>query len=212
MRNLIDGCTTPSEIASPAACDWAYLAGLFDGEGCIKTAFKTYTTGNRRSTWQLSLDICNTHRPVIEWVQSMFGGFAYTQEREEAHVRRRFHWASRSGAGCLFVLRGILPYLRIKREQAELAIDFLETVNPRFCKGVILTDDDLKMRQDLVFQLRESRWKEWDAFPKEERHPKSCLNCGEEFMPSTKDSKHCSRRCLGAYSQRARRAQLRRQA
>jgi hypothetical protein len=98
----------------------AYIAGLVDGEGCIQI--------NRRDNGKrfgLYVSIDNTDRRMIEWLERTIQyGFCTVQKK-----RAKANW----NAGYRFVvqeryaadlLQRVKPYLVIKREQAEVALEF----------------------------------------------------------------------------------------
>lgn len=107
----------------------AYVAGLFDGEGCIlvrehaqervmKGKIKTY------NIQQLKVTLSMSHFPTIRAIYDQFGGAitrsAYANNRNPNHaiIYCWIHWSN--GAGDF--LTAIYPFLIAKREQARLAI------------------------------------------------------------------------------------------
>lgn len=168
--------------------DVAYLAGLFDGEGCLKLS------GRRGRS--INLDICNTYLPVLEWAYATFGGYICTQERSAAEIekghRRRFHWTVFSAESIEKILKLMLPYLKIKKDQTVLALKFLDTVF-QHC-GQPLTDAENKEREKLVTAIKESRWHEWPAIPKR-RWPMLRCACGKKFRQKSTTHTYCSVRC-----------------
>lgn len=102
--------------------DLAYIAGLLDGEGSINIL----SSRSRCNQFWLSVTIANNHLPTLEWVMAVVDGGAI----KNAHGRMRpsdtapvYKWqiCSRQAAD---LLSKLLPFLRIKREQAEVAIEF----------------------------------------------------------------------------------------
>ncbi len=96
--------------------DLAYTAGIIDGEGwiCIKRTPRAY---------QITVGVGNTNEWLINWLQFSFGGGVYPRTGLADNQKPQWHWnLSTRQAGNFLKL--ILPYLRIKRPQAELAIQF----------------------------------------------------------------------------------------
>lgn len=97
----------------------AYLAGLIDGEGSIML----YRRGDGSA---MRLAITNTYRPVLEWCQATcgVGNIVDVKATHDAakHKAQRI-WLVNSQAAAS-VLEQIEPYLIIKKEQAQLAIEF----------------------------------------------------------------------------------------
>ena len=115
----------------------AYIAGLLDGEGCIKTTGKGY----------LQIDIGNTYEDALQFVKSILGGYIYTikapmQVYQGAIIHRKvyYRWVL-CGKGAAEVLALLLPYLIIKKEQAVLGIKLTETSNIKLRAGI-----DAKLR------------------------------------------------------------------
>lgn len=97
-----------------------YVAGLFDGEGCIVIYDRGY--GGRP---QLRATITNTHEGVIDWLRERVArGTVITKhytKPEQAHFKDSYTWQV-YGQNAVFFLRQILPYLVVKRARALEAI------------------------------------------------------------------------------------------
>lgn len=97
----------------------AYIAGFFDGEGCI-TVSRRNSSGCRYS---IICIITQKKREVLDLIKSYFGGYIVIQERNRREndfiCRLRFSpLASRE------FLEAIEPYLIVKKEQAQIAIEY----------------------------------------------------------------------------------------
>lgn len=102
--------TDPIEIA--------YVAGLFDGEGCI-------TSGNGHFRLQLAM----TDQAVIYWL-GRWGGTV--RERSVVGNRKRcWRWLVMADEDVAATLAVLLPYLRVKRAQAEVALAALTSGRAR---------------------------------------------------------------------------------
>lgn len=104
--------------------DRAYIAGLFDGEGCV-ILYKRIRKPTNRVEFSLVVSIGNTHRPTLEWIKNQFGGSI--AKRHNGTNLPVWEWkaSNRSAYDFLWVL---LPYCRIKKAQIELAIEAHETI------------------------------------------------------------------------------------
>ncbi len=100
----------------------AYLAGLFDGEGCVGILFKK-NKGNKAACFKLQCSVTSTDKSILEWAKETTGlGCLY--ERKKIPKRRvTYQWLF-CGFGAEQILRVLLPHSRIKREQIELALEF----------------------------------------------------------------------------------------
>lgn len=119
-----------AELAGIAATDWAYSAGIVDGEGSIFIK-RTKPNGRQRGKscqHTLVVIVTNTDLQLLDWLQGLFGGSVGLpkQPQSSAVIRgtRPCKVWQVGGARASAVLRGILPYMRIKREQAEIGIAF----------------------------------------------------------------------------------------
>lgn len=139
----------PAFDHTPTHLQCAYLAGLIDGEGSIIIKHK-----NHRQ-YSILLTIYNSHEPVLQWVTSHFGcGFVCTQrnqrDRDQVPV---YAWTSASFRA-YHVLRATLPYLIIKKAQAEIVIEFQEALTSKQRhRWNQITDDDLQWREEQRLRL-----------------------------------------------------------
>lgn len=97
----------------------AYLAGFIDGEGSIML----YRRGVRCF---LRLAVASCDLFILEWIQEQTGvGANITKHTQEtAKHRLAYAWTCNSEAA-ESVIRQLLPDLKIKRLQAELALAFM---------------------------------------------------------------------------------------
>ena len=107
-----------------------YVAGLFDGEGCIRIdeydikANATRPKAYRRTQLRVMLNM--THFPTIRALYDQFGGMITRSDGSHRRNPRhaiRYDWTSWSGQAAEF-LEQILPFMIAKREQAKIAILF----------------------------------------------------------------------------------------
>jgi hypothetical protein len=96
-----------------------YLAGYFDGEGCI-----TVLSLARGRYPQLRITIVSADQEVLKLFAGLFGKNVY--EVTKSHLRwavssRLYRW-SVSGFEAVSILRMLEPHLVAKREQARVAL------------------------------------------------------------------------------------------
>lgn len=99
----------------------AYLAGFFDGEGCIhvnKMKLRTHTG------YSLTLEITQRrdNNEILHYVRSKFGG-NFHHKRATFTSNPYDRW-SIHGNQAINMLVQLLPYLRLKKLQAEVAISY----------------------------------------------------------------------------------------
>ena len=99
--------------------DLAYLAGFFDGEGCI------YIQGPRpkRHCYQLSVRISQANRWILERYRMAFGGLIREIKPTSATAKCIWQWII-SGKQAMEFLNTIYPYLILKQCEARVAIEF----------------------------------------------------------------------------------------
>lgn len=96
--------------------DAAYIAGFLDGEGCI-SFYK------RQSSVGVKLFAYNCKRSVLDWMAEITGvGSVTTHSRESAKHAQAYYWQL-NGRAVTTLLAEVRPYLRLKGEQADLAIE-----------------------------------------------------------------------------------------
>lgn len=113
-------------ILNLTVAEVAYLAGIIDGEGSI-TIYKYNRKPRLYSTYCLRLLITNTNKDLIYWIQSKLGkgcvNYIKSLHREKPALR--YNITSGKAAE---VLKLVLPYLIVKKEQAEIGIAFREII------------------------------------------------------------------------------------
>lgn len=101
-----------------------YLAGFFDGEGCItfqKFFSKKY---QRKYVTAINIEICQKEPAVLFLYRNRFGGFIWTRKN-----RTLSQWQLNGARKIEIFLNAVKPYLIIKRIEAELALELLEKIS-----------------------------------------------------------------------------------
>lgn len=121
--------------------DAAYIAGIIDGEGSIMVLPK-------RGTCIIKVSVSNTYQPLVDWLQEVTGvGSVVVQRRaSERHSECRYWQCYSDAAGS--ILKQILPHLRIKRAQAELALSVQERLHDPKLKA------DRTWQQEAIIQMQ----------------------------------------------------------
>jgi len=101
--------------------DLVYLAGIIDGEGSILgNCYGTYGKGSQ----SVFLSISNTSSDLMDWLCNKFGGKSTNQVRYDGNHKEAYHWMLYARGGLVEILRAILPHLKIKQLQAQIALDY----------------------------------------------------------------------------------------
>lgn len=127
----------------PSQADFIYLAGIVDGEGCIRV--------NNAPR----LHITNTSQILIEWLVDRFGGYVWVQQTSFVDNNKpRFQWEV-SARQCEAILQQIVPFLVIKKLQAQLVLDY-------YSEGVSVHGGAQERRATLKERLHMLNKKGWD--------------------------------------------------
>lgn len=104
--------------------DLAYIAGIVDGEGCIRIKkAKAYRCQGRVTPgYHASIQIKMVDEPAIRFIAETLGGWYYKQEKNCKGGRLLYCWAA-SDKKAADIIRTLLPYLRIKKTQAEAVLE-----------------------------------------------------------------------------------------
>ena len=103
--------------------DLAYIAGIIDGEGCLRFSRHDHKI-NMTPSFLPRVDIANTAEIVCRFLQTAFGGSVYT-EKKKVGQKLCWRWVAQ-GERAYDLLKLIKPYLMIKKPQANLLIESWE--------------------------------------------------------------------------------------
>jgi len=141
----------------------AYLAGFFDGEGSI-----AITRSNNRYTMKVEVTQLDP-APLIRF-QSRFGGSLFRKPDRRGY-RSMISWVVVAG-GAEHMLNALRPYMSVKREQADVALEFRARIlNPNPDRTIELAE-----RERLYQLCRDLKQANYDEIelpppaPKEQNH------------------------------------------
>lgn len=142
---------TDATIDALSELDCAYLAGLIDGEGSICVLRHNGRGGMK--TFYPAISIAMTHRGVLDWVSGLFALSVSDVPRSPQGWRNQ-HSFRIHGKRAVALCRRLLPYLRVKREQAALVLAFpFEDRRGRPRNGRQLPAAIIQQRADLRDQV-----------------------------------------------------------
>lgn len=98
------------------ATDLAYAAGVMDSDGSI--SIRVSRRGANAEYHFAVAKVGQCDPVVVYWLKEMFGGSVQVSERRGSIF---YDWVVASRLAAAF-LQQVLPYLKIKRAQAELAV------------------------------------------------------------------------------------------
>ena len=109
-------------------CDRAYIAGLFDGEGCV--SYKQYNrkrAHNKKAypTWQIRLEIAMTDRSVLVWLNEILGVGTVGEKRYKTKYtkgwKKQWRWRC-SHRDAFYVCCLIWPWTHVKLPEIQKII------------------------------------------------------------------------------------------
>ena len=137
----------------------AYMAGIIDGEGSITMGNYSFTA-KKTPQFTTYLAITTTDIALCEWLMNTFTGkfHKYTARQIPENSRRTPYRWQVTGNRLTDILSKTLPYLIIKKYQAEIMLKMRETYNNRFYmrgkQGPSISKELIAYRFSLAKELR----------------------------------------------------------
>ncbi len=135
-----------------------YLAGIIDGEGCIrmgKQKYQAHPNWNPQFYGCISVGMVN--KQVIELLRDTFTPNRPNKIYTERVQGRKpvYRWIARKDQEVMAILKELHPLLLIKKEQAEIVMAFLESKNTKgFQRNKGLPPQELRWREGLFQQMK----------------------------------------------------------
>lgn len=120
----------------------SYIAGHFDGEGCVRFRLKDKHRNFRTPCLQLQI----THLPTLEMYKTLFGGNIY--EAKNKIGKPMFKWLLTNFNDILYFVNSIAPFSMEKKEQLELVKKWV-IKRKEFKKTEKLPDSFISFTDDL---------------------------------------------------------------
>lgn len=121
-----------------------YLAGFFDGEGCIMIHHHE-ARGVRGRHITVNVTLTNNNQELLLLVQRSFEGSMSSYKNKHRYIHR-LSWTNKDNIRCL--LEKILPYLILKRDHALLMLEYIKQRPPQ--KRATLTPKDISFAKRMV--------------------------------------------------------------
>jgi hypothetical protein len=153
----------------------AYLAGIIDGEGCIGINILPSHSGTVKRL-QLRVLVANTNYQLISWLCETTGiGYVFKKIRKNnPKAKDGYEWIVNS-LKALWLLHQVKDYLVIKKEQASVAIEFQNTIDP--CRhGIFVPQEIVERRYELKKLMNELNKKGVSITEKTANSEKPLLN------------------------------------
>jgi len=101
----------------------AYAAGIIDGEGCVHIRRCKKHNSFWPHIYDLHIFVSSSDQLLTHWLHEQFGGHTCKCKPPPCGHYPKYQWCIQANQANQF-LQNILPYLLLKKEQAELAIKF----------------------------------------------------------------------------------------
>jgi len=134
---------------------FSYLAGIIDGEGTIRIGANNPPAKwpNRNIVYYASIGLGMTDKAVIELFAKKFGG----NLRKECVPNRKivYRWGTCGSKVVPEIIKRLLPYLIVKKKQAELVIKFCEERKTTgFRRNKKLPISELQRREEFYWKVK----------------------------------------------------------
>lgn len=124
----------------------AYIAGLFDGEGCVLVSHP------KTARSSIVIQITNSNRDAIEYVARLLeGSSVYNQKR---YGRKEIWRLQLSGKLAIDALELLLPYLIVKKDVAEMAIDFYDACLVQGRRHKAVSEAEMVLRESYTSKIK----------------------------------------------------------
>lgn len=100
----------------------AYVAGFFDGEGSLGIY------GENAESFVIQLD--STCEYIVHFLAYKYGGTVSVSHQSTATTQTSYKWRIRDTHQAVKFLLTVMPYLRLKQDQAALMLRYLRTRRP----------------------------------------------------------------------------------
>lgn len=133
-----------------------YLAGAIDADGCVGIAKMAQTVRGKSLRYDARLQLTNTNLPFLELVKAQYGGHIKIANRgantsPKWKTGYQLCWGTKSSE---VVIRQILPYLIIKKERAELALQLRSTMGHFGGQGHRLPQEVIEKRENIFQRMK----------------------------------------------------------
>jgi hypothetical protein len=142
---------------------WAYIACAVDGEGTIGFhKVKAGKHGRKSDGFLPRVAVTNTNYAFLEWIGTQLGGHPHLAHKATETRKACYVWEVRCGPRVTAILKNLLPYLIIKKQQAIVMLEYCDRRSRRYrnlerdSKGRMktweLSQEELQLVQE-IYQL-----------------------------------------------------------
>lgn len=131
--------------------DLAYIAGIIDGEGSILITRDVYS--NKNPVMRVIIRVGMIEEIALKFMHEILGVGRFYKEKPYHHKRAMNRLVITSYDEVKFTLEQLLPYLKVKKSQALLGLDFIS--NCRGKMGHWLAPEAIDKRLQYWIKMRE---------------------------------------------------------
>ena len=133
----------------------AYIAGLFDGEGCV--SYKQYMrkrSHNKKAypTWQIRLEMAMTDKSILVWVCEVLGVGTVTEKKYKTAYtvgwKKQWRWRC-SHRDAYYVSCLLFPYAHVKLAGIQKIISHYAKRRLKVLNDKVVSLDDYKETMNL---------------------------------------------------------------
>lgn len=139
--------------------DVAYLAGIFDGEGCVHIKRNKRKDCPKGIQYELIATVRMSNEYICRLFQMAFGGRIYQCKKREIYHKQLWQWIVASHQASDF-LETLSPYLIEKKAEATLAFKFQDMKVPiraeKGHRGFIRQGDGVAAVEEAEYVLMKS--------------------------------------------------------
>lgn len=139
--------------------DKAYIAGFFDGEGCVGYYNASKTMKHRPAYFHASVSVSNVDPRVIKWIADTTGvGKCRIMRFKDNKRRTAYQWEIGKKADVIVFLSAIKPYLKVKDAQVNVILCHLALESAYIQKHGSVTPEIVATRQRVADEMKQMKW------------------------------------------------------
>ncbi|PIR61561.1 MAG: hypothetical protein COY81_03325 [Candidatus Pacebacteria bacterium CG_4_10_14_0_8_um_filter_43_12] len=112
--------------------DCAYIAGLLDADGAIMAMIEKHHEKRFGYRVRVVVKITQTDPTVLHWIQNLFSQGRVVKNKST------YDWIVRDQSDSAAILSQLLPFLKVKKQQAYLAQKIIKLLQTRYSKNDFL--------------------------------------------------------------------------
>lgn len=133
--------------------EYAYVAGIVDGEGSIGIARSKTQEMIGGIRYEMYVTVSNTNEWVIQWLKFNFGGSVSYVKSRAVNQKPFWCWRIQTRQAASF-LRLVIPYLRIKQYHAQLALQFQDAKRKRQ-QWIPKTKEERELEETQYYRIKQ---------------------------------------------------------